>query len=161
MFQRKKNEKNGNGAGSGNEDNGEMVAPPLKPFTKKGSHAPSKPPFSPTFQPNTLRRSPPEIPNIQPRRSEHRSLGPQDASRLEIGRDISLNGEITSCEKLFVEGRAEVVLHSAKSIEVAASGFFKGSVRYGRILIEDGGEITGDIQALEAPAEDEDNSSGN
>ena len=155
----------------------------MKPFTKKGAHAPNKPPSSPSFHPDIPRRSPPKIPDIQPRRAARGSISTQDNKRLVIGRDISLNGAITSCESLIVEGCAEVVLHGAQIIEVTACGFFKGSadveeadisgrfegdlivrdqlilraggsingtIRYGRIVIEAGGQVSGDMQALEA-----------
>ncbi len=194
MFRRKKGELTGDG--SANEGDGDMIAPPLKPFAKRGSHTPSKPPSSPTFHPDIPRRSPPEIPRrsppeipgIQPRRAEHGSIGAEDSNRLVIGRDITLNGTITSCDSLVVEGRVEVVLQGAQTIEVTASGFFKGSadveeadisgrfegelvardqlilragghingtIRYGRIVIEAGGEVSGDMQALEAATTNE------
>ncbi len=101
---------------------------------------------------------------------------------LVIGRNICLNGEITACNKLVVEGQAEVVLTDAEVIEVTSNGFFKGIanvgeadisgrfegkliardrlivrargnirgvIRYGRIVIESGGEIFGDMQPLD------------
>ncbi len=186
MFRRKKGELTGDG--SANEGSGDMAAPPLKPFTRKGSHAPSKPPAAPTFHPDIPRRSPPEIPGVQPRKAERGAIGAHDSKHLVIGRDISLSGEISSCDRLIVEGRAEVVLQGAQIIEVTASGFFKGSadveeadisglfegdlvardqlilraggrikgtVRYGRIVIEAGGEVSGDMQALEAATTNE------
>ncbi|MBI3113599.1 MAG: polymer-forming cytoskeletal protein, partial [Rhodospirillales bacterium] len=105
-----------------------------------------------------------------------------DSKRLVIGRDIRLSGEITSCDRLVVEGQVEAVLQNARIIEVAPTGFFKGSadveeadisgryegeliardrlivraggrirgtIRYGRIVIESGGQISGDMQTLE------------
>lgn len=198
MFRRKKGELTGNG--SADEGGGDMIAPPLKPFAKKGSHTPSKPPSSPSFHPDIPRRSPPEIPRrsppqipgLQSRRAEPGSIGAADSTRLVIGRDISLSGTITSCDSLIVEGHAEVVLQGAHTIEVTASGFFKGSaeveeadisglfegelvardqlilraggringtIRYGRIVIEAGGEVSGDMQALEVPGAGEDGDS--
>ena len=43
------------GAG-GDEDSSDISAPPLKPFTAKGSHRPAKPPTAPTFHPAPPRR---------------------------------------------------------------------------------------------------------
>ena len=104
-----------------------------------------------------------------------------DARRLVVGRDICLNGEITSCDRLVVEGRVEANLIGARALEIAQGGVFHGraevkeadiagvfegdltaterllirsggkvagSVRYGRVVIESGGEIGGDMQAL-------------
>jgi len=105
-----------------------------------------------------------------------------EANRLTVGRNICLNGEITACEKLVVDGRVEATLTDAHAIEVSPTGFFKGnadvmeaeisgkfegtlvakdlltihkdgrvdgSVRYGRIVIEAGGEISGDMASLD------------
>ena len=159
-------------------------APPLKPFSRKGSHAPSKPPTATTFQPEIKRRNP-EIPGGLSHRqgSQPNNISRESATnRLVIGREIQLSGEITACEKLVVEGSVQVTLSHAHSIEVTPSGHFagsadveeayisgrydgdlvareklvvkegghvKGKVRYGRIVIESGGEVSGDMQALE------------
>ena len=159
-------------------------APPLKPFSRKGSHAPSKPPTATSFQPEIKRRQP-KIPgphSLAPNQSPGRLRGESDSSRLIVGRDIQLSGEITACEKLVVEGTVEITIPNARVIEIAPSGHFtgsakvdeayisgwydgelvaneklivregghiKGTVRYGSIVIESGGEISGDMQALE------------
>ena len=100
--------------------------------------------------------------------------------RLIVGREITLSGEITSCDKLFVEGSVEANLTNCRDVDIAESGLFKGSasiedaeirgrfegnlvvrkrllikasgrvsgtIRYGQIEIECGGQISGDIQA--------------
>lgn len=153
------------------ENNG---APPLKPFSKKASHTPAKPPPSRAYSPERIV----DIPG-----APMRPQGPAESEgkRLIVGRDIHLKGEITSCDKLIVEGRVEASLTDTRVIEIAPSGFFKGdaqveeadisgrfegelvaktkltvrsegrisgSCRYGRIVIESGGEITGDMQTL-------------
>ena len=160
-------------------------APPLKPFSRKGSHAPAKPPTATSFQPEIPRRKP-EIPGSPIRRPD-RPLGSigsdSDANRLVVGRNIQLSGEITACDKLVVEGRVEVTLSNARAIEVTSSGHFKGAaevdeadisgrydgdlvaretlivragghikgkVSYGRIVIESGGEVSGDMHTLES-----------
>ena len=118
----------------------------------------------------------------RPKRSDHMLSMDNDANRLTVGQNISLNGEIVACEKLIVEGHVEAILNDARVIEVAQGGCFKGnadvdeasisgkfigtlvakdlltirkgghvegSIRYGRIIIEAGGEITGDMASLE------------
>jgi cytoskeletal protein CcmA (bactofilin family) len=158
------------------------AAPPLKPFSRKGSHATAKPPAATSFQPEIPRRIP-DIPGPSSRRLD-RPMGDQgDSRRLVVGRDICLKGEITACDKLVVEGVVEVALSGARAIEVAPTGHFtgnadvaeadisgrfegeliarerlivragghvRGTVRYGRIVIESGGEVTGDMQTLES-----------
>lgn len=156
-------------------------APPLKPFSRRGSHSPAKPP-SPTAQIPEYQRRAPDIPGSPARRIDRPRTGDVESRRLIVGRDIQLNGEITECDKLVVEGHVEIKLPGARVLEVAPSGFFKGdaevdeadisgrfegdltarerlivrsggrvngTVRYGRIVIESGGEIAGDMQTLE------------
>jgi cytoskeletal protein CcmA (bactofilin family) len=163
------------------EDGG---APPLKPFSKKTSHTPANPRQGLAYNPERMAAR---------LRDDHlRPPGPAkddaDGKRLIVGRDIHLKGEITSCDKLIVEGRVEASLTDARVIEIAPSGFFKGdaqvdeadisgrfegeliakdkltvrsegrvsgSCRYGRIVIESGGEITGDMQAIGRGSGDE------
>jgi len=172
-----KNESNGDGADMAS-------APPLKPFSRKGSHAPSKPPTATSFQPEIKRRQPqiPGSPSLLPNHAPGRLGGDPDSSRLIVGRDIQLSGEITACEKLVVEGSVEVTVPNARVLEIAPSGHFtgsakvdeayisgwfdgelvaneklivregghiKGTVRYGSIVIESGGEISGDMQAIQ------------
>ena len=121
---------------------------------------------------------PPIMPTPKARDTETR--------RLIVGREISLTGEITSCERLIVEGSVEANLNNCREVEIAESGLFKGNaaieeaeirgrfegaltvrkrllikstgkisgtVRYGQLEVECGGQISGDVQAQ--PAEDE------
>lgn len=158
----------------------DISAPPLKPFSKRGSHAPTKVPARASFPAEVPRRVL-DIPGV-PRRVE-RMRGDSDAKRLIVGRDICLSGQITACDRLVVEGRVEVSLSNARVIEIAPTGHFRGSaevdeadisgrfegdlvarerltvraggqvsgsIRYGSIVIESGGEISGDMQTLEA-----------
>ena len=105
---------------------------------------------------------------------------PDDSSRgIIVGRGMTLSGEVTSCNRLFIEGSVEAKLTNCRIIEMAESGLFKGSttiedaevrgrfegdlvvrnrlvikatgrvsgtIRYGQIEIERGGQIFGDIQ---------------
>ncbi len=103
--------------------------------------------------------------------------------RLSVGREITLSGEINSCDKLFIEGSVEANLTNCRDVDIAEGGLFKGSasiedaevrgrfegnlvvrkrllikatgrvsgtIRYGQIEIECGGQISGDIQAQPA-----------
>jgi cytoskeletal protein CcmA (bactofilin family) len=107
--------------------------------------------------------------------------------RLIVGREISLTGEITSCERLIVEGSVEANLTNCREVEIAESGNMKGTaaieeadirgrfegnltvrkrlfiratgkvtgtVRYGQLEVECGGQVSGDVQA-QPTAEDE------
>ena len=50
-----------------------------------------------------------------------------EGKKLIVGREIVLSGTITSCDKLVVEGRVDANLSDSRSIEIAESGFFKGT----------------------------------
>jgi cytoskeletal protein CcmA (bactofilin family) len=106
--------------------------------------------------------------------------------KLTVGREITMSGEITSCDMLVIEGSVEANLTNCRDIDIAESGLFKGSaaieeaeirgrfegnltvrkrllirasgrvsgtIRYGQIEIECGGQISGDIQAQPAAEE--------
>ncbi|MFN0043354.1 MAG: polymer-forming cytoskeletal protein [Alphaproteobacteria bacterium] len=130
-------------------------------------------------------RRPLTPPDIAAGRRDSRPAPPtssgNDGKRLIVGRDIVLNGEITSCEKLVIEGRVQANVTDCREIVIAPSGAFKGSaeiesaeisgnfhgtlsvrerlliratgrvegeIRYGKLEIECGGEITGQIQSI-------------
>ena len=190
MFGKKKDTNNNIGANGETKSEEMPAAPPLKPFSRKGSHAPSKPPTATSFQPEIKRRRP-EIPGVMPHRQSTQTNilgGETDTNCLVIGREIQLSGEITACEKLVVEGSVQITLSNAQVIEIAPSGHFvgtaevneayiggrydgdlvareklivrdgghvKGKIRYGRIVIESGGEVSGDMQALQIEKTDE------
>ncbi|MBL6957689.1 MAG: polymer-forming cytoskeletal protein [Rhodospirillales bacterium] len=180
MFRRNKDEEGPNvKTPKQDEANDGHDAPPLKPFSKKGSHSPASPASSSGLGPSAPRRQA-DIPSSV-RRLERSRPGDVESKKLIVGRDIRLSGEITACDKLVVEGHVEVMLSDARVIEVAPSGYFKGnatveeadisgrfdgeliardkltvrtggrisgSIRYGNIVIESGGEISGDMQSL-------------
>jgi cytoskeletal protein CcmA (bactofilin family) len=110
---------------------------------------------------------------------------PPESKKLIVGRDISLNGRISSCDRLVVEGQVEAELHDCHTIEIARTGTFKGAaeiegaevsglyegsltvrerllirstghvsgtIRYGRLEVEQGGEINGDVKSLQSQA---------
>ena len=47
--------------------------------------------------------------------------------KLIVGREISLSGEITACDRLVVEGSVEANLANCRDIDIAETGLFKGS----------------------------------
>jgi cytoskeletal protein CcmA (bactofilin family) len=131
---------------------------------------PTRPAPPPTPAPTSASAPSPGLP--QRREAEMR--------KLIVGREISLAGEITSCDRLVVEGSVEANLANCRDIEISDTGVFKGSasieeaeirgrfdgvlnvrrrllirasgrvtgtVRYGQIEIECGGQISGDVQA--------------
>lgn len=118
-------------------------------------------------------------PNPQP------SANAADIKKLTVGRGISLDGKISSCDRLVVEGKVEAELQDCHTVEITATGTFRGAaeieraevsgdyegaltareslvirgsghvsgtIRYGRLQIEEGGQIDGDVKSLTAGA---------
>lgn len=60
-----------------------------------------------------------------------RKTGPlsvqSEAKKLTVGRDISLSGEISSCDTLIVEGEIRADLGNCRTLEIARSGTFRGN----------------------------------
>lgn len=103
-----------------------------------------------------------------PRRSEsHAPILPTprrdtEQRRLIVGREISLTGEITSCERLIVEGSVEANLTNCREVEIAESGMMKGTAAIEeaeirgrfegnltvrkRLLIRATGKVTGTVR---------------
>lgn len=150
--------------------------------TQKATTMENRKPASPTggYMPVPDRR-PPAIPKPFGGSSADNE---EEGSRLIVGRNIQLKGEITACDTLVVEGRVEASMNS-RMIQVSEAGLFDGEatvetaeiagrfegsltarerllvrstgkitgkVRYGRVEIEDGGEIAGEIGVLSTDA---------
>lgn len=69
-----------------------------------------------------------DIPGMSPPRSEVRSYGVEHKT-LVVGREISLNGQIASCDKLVVEGSVEADLEGCRQLDISPTGLFKGSAQ--------------------------------
>src|ERR1700693_1670421 len=68
-------------------------------------------------EPNKVPDSPPSTPGTD--QAERRTM--------IVGREISLSGDIRSCNRLVVEGSVEATLNDCREMEIAESGFFKGN----------------------------------
>jgi cytoskeletal protein CcmA (bactofilin family) len=162
---------------------------PMKPAARPAgapATSPVRPAAMPPRAPDLARAGDPLRPGEPMRRpmdlaNSARSEG--EMRRLSVGREITLSGEINSCDKLFIEGSVEANLTNCRDVDIAESGLFKGSaaideaevrgrfegnltvrkrllikatgrvsgtIRYGQIEIECGGQISGDIQAQAA-----------
>lgn len=158
----------------------EMARPPAEP--PRGPEPPRRPvtePIpAPVASPPVTAAPPPTTP--PPRRSE------AGLRQLTVGREISLSGEIASCDTLIVEGSVEANLQNCRDVDIAETGLFKGSaeidnadvrgtfegnlivrkrllirsggivsgtIRYGQVEIELGGQIVGDVQSSASPGD--------
>lgn len=75
-------------------------------------------------QPQRLSTVSPPGPQL-PRKSGPLSVQ-SEAKRLTVGREISLSGEISSCDTLVVEGEIRANLKNCRTLEIARSGTFRG-----------------------------------
>jgi cytoskeletal protein CcmA (bactofilin family) len=136
-----------------------------------------------TERPSTIsvsRVTPPPAPSTLAAR-EGKNEAKNDSKRLTVGRGISLNGKISFCDRLVIDGKVEAELEDCHTVEVTENGTFKGAaeitgaeisghydgsltvrenllirstgrvsgtVRYGKLHIEDGGEINGDVKSI-------------
>ncbi|HZK91426.1 MAG TPA: polymer-forming cytoskeletal protein [Stellaceae bacterium] len=82
--------------------------------------------------------------------------------QLTVGREISLSGEIASCDTLIVEGSIEANLQNCRDVDIAETGLFKGTAEIDnadvrgtfegslivrkRLLIRAGGQVSGTIR---------------
>ena len=72
-----------------------------------------------------------DVTAVTGRRAEVQPSSPddRDSKRLVVGRGIALSGEIRACDRLIVEGQVEATLSDSRSIEISASGVFKGKAQ--------------------------------
>ena len=68
-----------------------------------------------------------------------------ESKKLIVGREIELNGNISSCEKLVVEGKVEANISECREIEIAETGAFKGEAEIE--IAEISGAFEGTINA--------------
>ena len=97
---------------------------PIQPISTTGmpmSTKPAAPPQMP-FRTEIPRRLP-DLPGNQ--RKPMDGIGPE-GKKLVVGRDIRLNGAISSCDCLVVEGTVEANLSGTRNIVVAKGGTFTG-----------------------------------
>lgn len=66
-----------------------------------------------------------------------------EANTLTVSRGIALKGDITTCERLVVEGSIEASLEGAKYLEIGSTGRFSGTARVQDAVI--GGRFDGDL----------------
>lgn len=86
----------------------------------------------------------------------------EDVRRLTVGREITLTGEIATCDVLVVEGNVSATLRDGRLIEITEAGMFQGAVEidnadiagkfegdlvvHDRLTVRSTGRITGRVQ---------------
>ena len=110
------------------------------------------------FHPEPARRAP-QFGGLSP---EERVERAPDAKKLIVGKETNLNGEITACEQLIVEGTVDAMLTRGKYIEISKGGLFKGAADVDeaeisgvfegqlkvrrRLVIYAGGSVSGELE---------------
>ncbi|MGH6988491.1 MAG: bactofilin family protein [Stellaceae bacterium] len=85
-----------------------------------------------------------------------------EARRLLVGREISLQGDITHCDHLVVEGNVTANLTDCRQVDITETGVFKGSIEIeqievrglfegtmnvsGRLVVRSNGRVVGKVQ---------------
>lgn len=65
---------------------------------------------------------------------------PAEPRTMIVGREITLSGDIKSCNKLIVQGSVEATLHDCRQMEISQGGLFKGNASI------DEGEVSGHFE---------------
>lgn len=129
--------------------------PEASPRNYQRADAGAQPASRPALNPEIARRGPDlsvfgpgrgaaPAPAAQSKPSSTAAMEPEH-KKLIVGRDISLNGEIRTCDTLVVEGRVEAVLQDCKNIEIMAPGEFKGAAEVD--VADISGRFDGDLTA--------------
>lgn len=134
----------------------------LNPRSPQGVSMSPSDAASSTFRPEIPRRVHTDIPNAPRAGASTPVTDTPEPKTMIVGRDIFLNGEITACDRLVVEGQVEAEMTDTRMIEIAETGLVKGAAeieeadirgRYegkltvrGRLLIRGTGLVTGEIR---------------
>lgn len=107
----------------------------------KTAARPSAPVATPSFRPQSTGTA--VAPSARPSAPSEvaRSSSPASASKrvLTVGTEINMKGEISSCDRLLIEGQVDATLRDVHTVELAQTGSFKGTAE-----VEDA-EISGDF----------------
>ena len=152
MFGKRRSQDLGDRAGTaGEEMESEAVSiPPTRPAARPAPKQPPRPaptaarPAAANPQ-EPIRRPADPIPSaarrIEPMAPpEH---GTNEGRKLVVGQDISLSGEIKSCQKLVVEGQVESNNTECSALQISATGLYKGSAAVDHADIS--GRFEGDL----------------
>ncbi|MDQ7990989.1 MAG: polymer-forming cytoskeletal protein [Candidatus Dactylopiibacterium sp.] len=90
---------------------------------------------------------------------EGRVEATMDSRVLRIAEKGAFAGKV-SIDVAEIHGNFEGELTARQRLVIHATGRVRGTIRYGSLLIEAGGQISGEIQALELPAQGDANTPG-
>ncbi len=135
--------------------------PAAAPTATAAKPVPTAAAFRPQTAPNLATRAP--IPSADTRTIPAASSGSPKASKriLTVGNDIHMKGEISTCDRLVIEGSVDAELKDVHTVELAETGSFKGTAEIedaeisgifegdlivnGRLIIYATGQVRGNI----------------
>lgn len=115
--------------------------PPVRPDQLQRSASP--PQTAAQTQATPAGQAAAQSPAPSPAAAQEPEAESETGNKLIVGRDISLAGEIRSCEKLVVEGTVDADLSDSQALEIAGSGIFQGSAVID--IAEIAGRFEGDL----------------
>lgn len=168
----------------------EVAAPQpevARPEPRRNIPFPAGRPLPHSAFPLDISRRSSELSQIAGRGGEPAQAGAARDKTMTIGREVEFRGEITVCDRLVIDGSAQLTVSGARLLQIGAAGVFtgaadvaeadiggrfegeltvrerltirvtgqvRGRIRYGQIVIEAGGELSGDVGTLDAQARD-------
>ena len=120
------------------------VTPGVAKAPARPEPAPASKPRPTPYEPNR-RVSDYMLPGA--RRELHGPGRAAEGRKLVVGQDISLTGEIKSCEQLIVEGEVEADLKGCRLLQISESGLFRGCAEVEQAEIS--GRFEGDLVVTE------------
>jgi cytoskeletal protein CcmA (bactofilin family) len=144
MFRRKKDDEPNGQATTGSSE-------PAQPFARTATQPSPAPTFGAIGIPKPAATAPTPPRSLNPMSSakptSETDKMKSDEKKLTVGPEIVLSGQITSCDRLVVEGRVEASLTDSRAIEIADTGFFKGTAEIDSAVI--GGRFEGTLTVRE------------
>ena len=133
---------------------------PAAPSAPAVAKAPSAPAFRPQSAPNIAANRVPSA-AAEPRGSSSSSSAKASKRILTVGNDIHMKGEISTCDRLVIEGSVDATLKDVHTLELAETGSFKGTAEVedaeisgmfegdltvnGRLIIYSTGQVRGNV----------------
>lgn len=112
----------------------QAAAPAFRPLPPQAAVAQSRPVASPMTSPAVAHDAPRGTASAAARHT-------QSAKRvLTVGPDIQMKGEITTCDRVVIEGVVDAAMHDVHTVELTESGSLKGTAE-----VEDA-EISGSFE---------------
>lgn len=107
------------------------AAPAFRPVPTQAAMAAARPPMAPAASPAAA---------PEPARAATPLQRPSAKRILTVGPDIQMKGEITSCDRVVIEGMVDAAMRDVHTVELAETGSLKGTAE-----VEDA-EISGSFE---------------